>query len=233
MTIVAMIPAFNEAENIVSTLTAVANLEYVDEIVVIDDGSSDDTSFRASNCSLPKKLTVLRLEENRGKGGALNHGRQKVLGDVYLLLDADLGTTASLAGALLGPILKDEADMTIARFSTEQSSSKQKMGFGTVRRVATLGVRLLTGHDIGSPLSGQRALTAQVLRSVGDFFEGFGVEVALTVGALHHGYRVTEVPLAMKHRALGRGFRGMAHRGRQLIHVLGALWHCWKRGWHL
>ncbi|HBG01316.1 MAG TPA: hypothetical protein DDW87_07070 [Firmicutes bacterium] len=72
-----------------------------------------------------------------------------------------------------------------------------------------------------------------VLDAVGDFFEGFGVEVALTVGALHHGFRLLEVPLAMKHRAYGRGLKGLRHRGRQGIHIIKALWQCYKRGWHL
>ena len=233
MRVVALIPAFNEAETIVQTLTAVADLQLVDEIVVIDDGSTDDTFVLASGCSLGKKVTVLRLKANRGKGGALNYGRLNASGDAYLLLDADLGPTAILAGALLEPFLTEEADMTIAHLGTKQSSSSRKMGFGIVRRTASLGVRLLTGHEVLNPLSGQRVMTAEVLEAVGDFFEGFGVEVALTVGALHHGFRLTEIPLAMKHRALGRGLGGLWHRGRQFIQVLSALWHCWRRGWHL
>lgn len=106
------------------------------------------------------------------------------------------------------------------------------MGFGLVRRVAAWGVRLLTGHTVTSPLSGQRAVRAEVLRCLGGFASGFGVEVSLTVGALHHGFAVVEVPLPMKHRAYGRTLRGCVHRGRQLVHVLRALTQCWRRGWH-
>ena len=122
--------------------------------------------------------------------------------------------------------------MTIARFGHEQSLTGAKMGFGLVRRTASLGVRLLTGHKILAPLSGQRAVSVRVLEAVGDFSPGFGVEAALTVGALHHGFSVLEVPLEMKHRALGRGLKGMRHRGSQFLSVLRALWHCWKKGWH-
>ncbi len=233
MKIVALIPAFNEAEYIVPTLTAVAGLELVDEIVVIDDGSTDSTYSLAADCNLGTKVTVLRLDSNRGKGGALNHGRESVPGDIYLLLDADLGTTAGLAQGLLDPVVRGEVDMAIANFVAGQSQTSTKMGFGIVRRTACLGVKLLTRTKVISPLSGQRALTERVLQGVGEFFEGYGVEVALTVGALHYGFTLTEVPLAMKHRALGRGFRGLRHRGRQFIQVLGALWRCWRKGWHL
>lgn len=233
MKIVALIPAFNEAEYIVQTLTAVAEMELVDEIVIIDDGSTDETYSLATSCPLRKNIIVLRLESNRGKGGALNYGRQQVPGDLYLLLDADLGSTASLAQGLLEPVLQGEVDMTIANFCAGQSQTGAAMGFGIARRAASLGVRLLTGIKVSSPLSGQRAVTERVLQAVGDFFEGYGVEVALTVGALHYGFTITEVPLAMKHRALGRGLRGLRHRGRQLLQVLGALGQCWRKGWHL
>lgn len=232
MRVVALIPAFNEAQYIVQTLTAVAGLQLVDEIVVIDDGSTDNTFSLATSLAF-EKVTVLRVESNRGKGGALNYGRRQVPADLYLLLDADLGTTANLAGGLLDPVLRGEADMTIAKFSAGQSQTEVRMGFGIARRAACLGVKLLTGATVTSPLSGQRALKERMLQDVGEFFEGYGVEVALTVGALHHGYTLVEVPLAMKHRALGRGLRGLRHRGRQFLRVLGALWQCWRKGWHL
>jgi len=228
MKIAALIPAFNEEDYIAQTIRAVASLDSVDEILVIDDGSSDNTSVLAQ-----KTAKVLRLTSNQGKGAALNHGLKEVRADIYLLLDADLGSSAHLAWELVEPILHDQADMTIARFDIQHSAPQARMGFGSVRKMASLGVRLLTGTKVHSPLSGQRAIRVAVLDAVGDFFEGFGVEVALTVGALHHGFRLLEVPLAMKHRAYGRGLKGLRHRGRQGIHIIKALWQCYKRGWHL
>lgn len=235
MRVVALIPAYNEEARIGATLQAVGEIGQVDEVVVIDDGSKDNTSTLAERyaATSDKVVTVLRLDKNQGKGAALNFGLAQVPGEVYLLLDADLGETASLAEALLGPILAREAEMTIARFAEEQSLSKRKMGFGLVRRLAVFGVQLLTGKQVSSPLSGQRAVRAEVLAKLGKFAPGFGVEVGLTVGALHHGFNIVEVPLAMKHRAYGRGLVGFKHRGKQLLHVLKTLWSCWQRGWHL
>lgn len=103
------------------------------------------------------------------------------------------------------------------------------MGFGLVRRLAALGVRLLTGTRVQSPLSGQRAVKAEVLQRVGGLAQGFGVEVSLTIGALYHGFTLREVPVPMKHRAYGRSIKGFLHRGRQLIHVVKALMYCWRR----
>src|SRR5579862_7486828 len=107
-----LIPAFNEAERIVDTITAVRTLSHIDEIIVIDDGSSDDTSLRAEAAGAD---TVVR-QANAGKGAALRAGAAIAGGDVLLLLDADLSSSAAEAEKLLIPVRTGSADMTIASF---------------------------------------------------------------------------------------------------------------------
>lgn len=228
MQVVALIPAFNESDRIVQTIEAALTIRPLDQIVVINDGSTDQT---AEIVPKQERVRLLNLQNNQGKGAALNIGLRETQAQVYLLLDGDLGETASLAQRLLDPILNDTADVTIARFEQIQGDSGKKMGFGLVRRLASLGVRLLTGTWVQSPLSGQRAIKAEVVHKLGGFFEGYGVEVGLTVGALRYGYRVLEVPLPMRHRAHGRGLQGIRHRSRQMIHVIKALWRCLGKRW--
>lgn len=233
MRVAALIPAFNEEYWIAETLQAASALQTVDEIVVVDDGSVDGTKAAVEECRsrVPGRIRLVELPVNQGKGAALNAGLSAAQADVYLLLDADLGVTASYGAELLAPVLTGEAHMAVARFTGDQAPGG-RMGFGLVRRVAVCGVKLLTGCAVTSPLSGQRAVLAEVLERLGGFAEGFGAEVSLTVGALHHGFTVVEVPLPMRHRAYGRGLRGICHRSRQLFHVLLALRGCWRRGWH-
>lgn len=226
MRVAALIPAFNEADLILQTIKAVQTIPEVSEIVVINDGSHDETSMIAKAA----QVQVIDLYPNRGKGAALNAGWKRVDAHVYLLLDADLGETARYGSQLLTPVLDGKAHMTVAQFSKQQVDNHKKMGFGLVRRFATLGVWILTGQVFSSPLSGQRAVTASLLESIGGFMEGFGVEVGLTVGAVRKGYKIMEIPVPMEHREYGRGIRGFLHRGRQLIHICQALWRCWKGG---
>ncbi|MDI9413124.1 MAG: glycosyltransferase family 2 protein [Bacillota bacterium] len=228
MKVVALIPAYNEEETIASTLVALQKIALLNQIVVINDGSTDET---AEVVKRHKGVTLLNSNKNSGKGAALNYGLQNFQADIFVLLDADLGHTAIHGERLIYPVLKGNAHMTIAKFQKKQSSSQEKMGFGLVRRLATLGVKVLTKKTITSPLSGQRAINAEVLQRLGPFFAGFSVEIGLTVGALHHGYDVLEIPLPMKHRAYGRGIKGIKHRGNQLIHVFRGLHHCWQKGW--
>lgn len=233
MTTVALIPVFNEAEGIAATLQAVATLSKLDKIVVINDGSRDNTGKIVQRLARENpKLNLLDLKQNLGKGGALNHGLRACRADVYLFLDGDLTSSAGLANKLLEPILQGQADMTIAQFVSAQSADPWGMGFGIARRFASVGVYFLTGKRIASPLSGQRAFKAELLEKVYPIFEGFGVEVGLTVGALYHDFEVLEVPVAMHHRGYGRGIKGFKHRGKQFVHITRALWQCKQRGWH-
>jgi hypothetical protein len=217
MRTVALIPAHNEAERIASTLEALASVPGIDEIIVVDDASTDDTA----KIALQRHATVVRLERNLGKGGALETGAAAAGDpDVLVLLDGDLGATASQAGALLAPVVEGTADMSIAAFPRPVG----KAGFGLVKGLARWGIRRLGGpFDAQAPLSGQRALTRSALAACRPFAAGYGVEVALTVRALRAGLRVVEVETTMAHASTGRDLAGFVHRGRQFGHVARAL----------
>jgi len=225
MKVTALIPAYNEAARIGETIAAVADIPGISQIVVIDDGSTDGTARVVQNYP----VELIRLPYNQGKGEALNAGWQAYSADIYLLLDADLKSSAVHAVELLRPVLADEADMSIAAFGSYQSDSGVRMGFGIAKRFAGWGIRLLTGRELQSPLSGQRAVRREVLADCGGFASGFGVEVALTIGALRRGYRVVEIELPMTHRATGRGLAGFSHRGRQLWQIGKALYRAWRQ----
>jgi len=215
--IAVLIPAYNEAERIGDTVAAALSVPGVTRVVVVDDSSSDSTAESAETAG----AKVIRLWNNVGKGAALEAGAMRIENaDVILLLDGDLGETATQASLLLSPILAGDAEMTVAAFPR----SEGKAGFGLVKGMARWGIRSMgNGFDAEAPLSGQRALTNAAFARVRPFATGYGVEVALTVRALRAGMRVVEVPTTMTHAATGRDVRGFVHRGRQFIHVAIAL----------
>lgn len=221
-TISVVIPAFNEAERLPSTIRALQRLPGFGEVIVVDDGSTDQTAEVARRAG----ASVVRFPDNRGKGAALQAGVNAASGDVLVLLDADLGDTASEAARLTAPVVQGEADLVIAAFQRGEGPS----GFGLAEAAARACLRRLTGRHWQSPLSGQRAMSRRVLEAVGGFAPGFGVEVALTVDAVRAGLRVLEVPVAMQHRKTGRDLRGFFHRARQLWHVARALAPRWGYG---
>lgn len=218
MNVIALIPAYNEAERIAATVQATSGTPGVCRVVVVDDASSDETAARARAAG----AEVLTLARNTGKGAALDAGLTHIAAeaDILLLLDGDLGETAAQCAGLLQPVLRGEADMTIATFPRPTG----KAGFGLVKGLARWGIaRLGHGFVAEAPLSGQRALSRAAWSRVTPFAFGYGVEVALTVRALRGGLRVLEVPTTMSHAATGRDVAGFMHRGRQFAHVLRAL----------
>lgn len=237
--VAAVVPARDEASTVAETVKATLALPEMAVVVVVDDGSTDETASRAEEAG----ANVVRLAHGAGKGAALEAGLAALdaaeagpggrdraqaaddLGgpfDAVLFLDADLGSSAAQAALLLAPVLAGRADMTVAAFPPVAPGSG---GFGLVKGLARLGIRTLGSKTYAAeaPLSGQRALGPATLAAVRPLAHGYGAEVALTIRALRAGLNVSEVPTTMTHRHTGRDAAGFAHRGRQLLDVAATL----------
>ena len=204
--VVAIVPAYNRADSVGATVTALRTVPDVLDVIVTDDGSADRTASVAAAAG----ARVVELARNRGKGAAIAAAvAASGAPEVYLLVDADLGDSAALAGALLEPVAQGLTDMTIAVFG----SSSRRSGFGLVKAFATHVVRAETGLTLAEPLSGQRAVRGSLLRSV-DLAERFGLEIGLTLDAAARGADISEMEIAFEHRPSGRDLSGFAHRAR-------------------
>ena len=211
MTTVALIAAKDAGDSIAETVQAVGRLRGVDEVWVVDDGSSDDTAARAHGAG----ATVIRLDANLGKGGALGAGVAATPHATrYLLADADLRTTA----AGLQPLLDRSGDLLVGRLP----AAAGRGGFGVVKRFARAGIRRASGFESTEPLSGQRVVDAEVLRGL-VLAPRFGVEVGMTIDVVRSGGAVVEIPVHVDHDHTGRTLRGFTHRARQGRDIAGAL----------
>ena len=213
----AVIPAYNEEDRIEETVRALAQSGLADEIVVVDDASTDHT-YRVAAATGAK---VVHLRRRRGKRGAQDAGARAAHGNYLLFLDADLGATAANAGPLIEPVLNGECDMTIGVLPSQAGKGG---GFGLVVGLARYGIFRITGQIMEAPLSGQRAMRRAVWARARGVARGFGSEVALTIDALRSGYSVMEVPVNMSHRVTGNDLQGILHRARQFWDVGRALW---------
>ncbi len=213
--VVALVPARDEADRVGATVTALREIPVVDEVVVVDDGSTDATASEA----LAAGAVVLQIPRAAGKGRALEGALRRLPSpDVWLLADADLGETAGALASVLGPVLAGDADLAVATFPPGQGG-----GFGVVKRLAARAIGMLCGFEATEPLSGQRAISAGALATCRPVARGFGVETAMTIDAVRAGLRVVEVPVALSHRPTGRDLRGFVHRGRQGLDILLAV----------
>lgn len=223
-----IIPAKNEAERIGATVAAARGLAGVDLVVVVDDGSGDDTAGKASSAG----AHVVRHARNRGKGAAMETGAEAVKllesGELagrgirprhLLFLDADLGASAAGAGPLAEPVRTGTADMTIAIFTDRVRLA----GFGFVTSTSGAGIERATGWRPAQPLNGQRCLTRAAFAAALPLAPGWGVETGMTIDLWRKGLRISEVEVPLSHRATGSDWRSQLHRLRQLRDVAWAI----------
>ncbi|BER92001.1 glycosyltransferase family 2 protein [Atrimonas thermophila] len=191
--VTAIIAAYNEEKTIGPILDVLRNSPYVEQVVVVSDGSTDRTVEVARN----KGAEVVELSSNIGKGGALYRGLEYIRTDVVLLLDADLvGLQEFHVKDLVEPVLKEEADITIGVFE------KGRLATDFAQKIAPF-------------LSGQRAIRADLLQNISDMeVSRFGVEVAINRYIRKNGVRVKLVNLpglthVMKEEKFGlvKGFK--------------------------
>lgn len=213
--LVALIPAYNEEEYLGETLDGLFSFLTPQQILVIDDGSIDETGAVARD----RGVLLLSLPVNRGKGAALEAGLHQIQGEVVLFLDADLGISSQQAFPLVQPILAGEVESTMGILPPP----KKRGGLGLVRFTAREGIRLLRGERVEGILSGQRAFKGELLPLFLPFAPGFGLEVGLTLDLLKHRISFAGVPLPLRHRETGNDWSGIWHRGQQLMHILMAL----------
>jgi len=218
--VTALIPAYNEAKNIALTIKSLQGISNIRQIVVVDDGSQDNTAEIAEKMG----AQVIRNKKNKGKGYALNTGAAYVEEDFIALVDADLRETAVEIEKLIAPVINGDCDMAVAIFP----SAVKKGGIGLVKNAAFWGLKLLTKQEFKAPLSGQRVMSKEVFNNLLPFASGFGVEVGMTIDALIRGYKILEVVTAMGHAETGRDWSGFLHRGIQLKDVFITLT---KKGW--
>ena len=169
-----LIPAFNEAETI-AAVVGVSLASGVGDVLVIDDGSGDGTARAARAAG----AGVLELVENRGKGGAVAAGLERIDSDAVLLIDADLiGLRPEHLQQLIEPLLTGRVDMA--------------RGVFVGGRWRTMAAQRITPQ-----LSGQRAVRRSLLLEVPGLARSrYGIEVAITETAKRMGWRCVDVPLA-------------------------------------
>jgi glycosyltransferase involved in cell wall biosynthesis len=228
--VAAVIPAKDEADRIAATVRAVRDIEGVDLVVVVDDGSSDATATLAREAG----AEVVRHARNRGKAAAMTTGAAHVTRHEQgegrtgptsprrplLFVDADLEASAANLGVLVPPVVDGRADMTIATLPPQKTAGG---GRGLVVRLARDGIEHLTGFRAVQPLSGMRCISREAFDAATPLARGWGVEVGLTVDVLLAGLRVLEVPCELHHRVSGSDWRGQLHRARQYRDVALAL----------
>ncbi len=205
-----VVPAYNEGARLTGSLQEIVS--YLNgypadsELIVVDDGSSDDTAHTARKelaGSGSVRTSVISYKSNLGKGRAVRLGLLASRGDIALFTDADLSTPITETPKLVDPIAHNECDLTFGSraldrrlIGVHQPWTREQGG-----RVFNLAVRLATGLPFWDTQCGFKAFRMKACRPIieGATIDRFGFDVELLYVAQRAGVRLREIPVRWDH----------------------------------
>ena len=204
-----VIPAYNEAAAIAGVVTILRRAAGWHEIIVVDDGSSDDTGRQASAAG----ATVVRHPYNKGNGAAVKSGIRRATGEYILIIDADGQHPPEDALRIVSRL--GEYDLVVgARAGSTQATRARRAGNDVLNRLAGY----LTGRDIPDLTSGFRGARREHLREFLHLLpNGFSTPTTTTLAFTKAGYNVTFEPIEARQRAGHSKIRLARDGGRFLI----------------
>ncbi len=219
---IAIVPAYNEERNIVRVLGELRQFDPGLQVVVVSDGSTDATADVAEAAG----AYVLRLPFNLGIGGAVQTGFRFAWEEGYELavrVDGDGQHDATQLGAVVAPVLADEADIVVgSRFVSSggyRSSAARRVGI----RILAWVVSMIARQRVTDPTSGFQALNRRAIGLYAADLPHDYPEVEGLVLAIRHRVRLVEVPVTMREREHGRSSIGALASIYYMVKILLAL----------
>ena len=202
-----IVPAYNEERTIKQTLERLVGLKLVGwktEIIVVSDGSTDNTDKIIRNLRLPQNAVKVFKPKNQGKGAAIKTGLLKSTGEYVIIQDADLEYNPQEIKKL---VKKAEMENLSAVFGTRNKGIKNAYKYPVMfwgARVLYWLINLVYKQDLSDPENCYKLVKRKML----DFEiteKGFGVEVELVARLAKKGIKIAEVPIRYTPRGYSEG----------------------------
>ncbi len=217
-----VIPVYNERKTIVEIVARVRAMNLHDEIILVDDYSTDGTRDILLELAKEPDVRLLLHGYNRGKGAALRTAFAEVQGDVVLIQDADLEYDPCDYIRLLEPIETGEADVVYGSRFLENPRQDSSWFHRLGNRALTALSNTMTGQHLTDMETCYKIFRREVLETINVEQNRFGFEPEITAKISRLGYQIREVPIFYHSRGYGEG------KKIGLRDAINALWCIFK-----
>ena len=233
---IVIIPTYNERENIERIIRAVFALEHGFHILVIEDGSPDDTAGIVKDLQkeFPERLFMIERSGKQGLGTAYITGFRWALEHTYeyiFEMDADFSHNPNDLPRLYKACAEEGADLSIgSRYVSGVNVVNWPMGRVLMSYFASKYVRLITGLPIHDTTAGFVCYRRRVLQTIPlDHirFKGYAFQIEMKFTAYKCGFRVKEVPVIFINRELGTSKMNSSIFGEAVFGVIRLKWDSW------
>ena len=201
-----VVPVFNEANSVLQVLERVLAQRPVQEVIVVDDGSTDATWEKLQSLGTNQRLKLVRHEKNQGKGAALRTGFRQATAPYVVVQDADLEYDPAEYFILLGPVLEGRADVVFgSRFSGAGAHRVLYFWHAVGNRLLTTLSNMATNLNVSDMETCYKLFRRDVLQKITISENRFGFEPEITAKVSKLNVRIYEVPISYYGRTYAEG----------------------------
>ena len=202
-----VVPAFNEAATIAKVIQTVFAQSLVQEVIVVDDGSTDGTSAAVQSLAQSnERIKLFRHDHNQGKGAALRTGFARATAPVVIVQDADLEYDPKEFPVLLDPILTGKADVVFGSRFTGSGAHRVLYYWHFVgNRMLTTLCNMATNLNLTDMEAGYKAFRREVIQRINIQENRFGFEPEIVAKVSRAKVRIYEVGISYSGRTYAEG----------------------------
>jgi glycosyltransferase involved in cell wall biosynthesis len=203
-----IVPAYNEAKTISKVLNTLLSLDCpIREIVVIDDGSKDDTrEIVTAICQQHSTVRLISHDRNSGKTAAIRTGLKEARGEIIIIQDADLEYDPNEIPEVIDPIQNGKADVVYgSRFLVRKAARVLYFSHYVANKTLTFFSNVLTNRNMTDVETCYKAFRAEVIKPLTLKSHGFGMEIEITAMICKTKARTYEVPISYYGRTYEEG----------------------------
>ncbi len=195
MLVSVIIPAYNEEHTIRQVLDTVQALPLEKQIIVVNDGSTDNTYTILEELRHNNDLTIVHCKENRGKGYAIRSGIPSVKGKAVVIQDADMELSPNDLLHVVEPLKNEKVEVVYGSRFLEGRGNASIHNY-IANRILAMYTNLLYGCRITDESTGYKAFSADLIKELNLTCEGFEFCPEVTAKILRAGYSIHEVPVS-------------------------------------